>query len=311
MKPVRILVTGATGYLGRHLIARLTDGGPYELATFGRSPPRNQPGVNFLTGDLLDRGAVSGAIAAARPNWVFHLAYLRAANDSAAEAANVAAFGNLAGALETSAEAAGKPVRLVVVGSAAEIGPRTAARSPVSETDPCEPANGYGRTKLRLTQLALGRGRHPKLNVVVARVFNLIGPGQDGRLVLGSIAEQLRGILRGEQRELRSGPLEARRDFIDARDAAAALELLALRGRSGELYNVCSGRSHQVGDLARVLVDLARVSTPITVDPALARPGDPPDIFGDPRKIRGQTGWRPTIPIERSLADLWHGERCA
>lgn len=318
MTPARILVTGATGYLGRHLIARLAERDDYQVTTFGRSASANISGVTVHSGDLLDRGAVARSVHAARPDWVFHLAYLREPKDPDAQAAaNLAAFDNLASALAICPAAANKPIRLVMVGSAAEIGPRAAARSPVSESVPCAPASDYGRIKLRLTERALDRASFPNLEVMVGRVFNLIGPGQDGRLVLGSIAEQLREVLRGTRHELRSGPLHARRDFIDARDAAEALELLALHGNAGELYNICAGRSHSIEDLARSLADLASVSVPFAIDPTLSRPGDPPDIFGDPRKLARQTGWRPSIPIERSLADLWHGvregerERCA
>jgi GDP-4-dehydro-6-deoxy-D-mannose reductase len=299
----RYLITGVCGFSGRHLAAWLRRRPAAVVLGSGRRPYPNVPLDGYRAADLTD-GNAAGALAAwARPDVVFHLAALgAAASEARIRLVNVQGFLNLHAALRL--HVAGRAIRLVTIGSAAELGSAGVARLPVTEASPCSPESAYGRSKWEITRRVLAEPSSGSLETVVARTFNLVGPGLDSRLALGNFARQLARIQRGETDALRCGPLEARRDFLDVRDAIAAYVALAERGSPGELYNVCSGQSHRIGDLLGQLIDLA--SVPVRVIPASGprRPFDPPDVYGSHAKLTRATGWRPALGIRRSLADL-------
>jgi GDP-4-dehydro-6-deoxy-D-mannose reductase len=199
--------------------------------------------------------------------------------------------------------AGGKPVRVVTIGSAAELGSTGAARLPVSEDAACDPDSAYGRSKWEVTRLALTEPADGPLQIMVARPFNLVGPGLSAQLSLGNFARQIAAAARGEMHTVRCGPLDTRRDFVDVRDAVRAYVALAHSGRPGQLYNVCVGRSYRLGRLLDTLVALAHVKVRVVCD-SQPRPGDLKDIYGDHAKITRELGWQPAISIEHSLADL-------
>jgi GDP-4-dehydro-6-deoxy-D-mannose reductase len=190
------------------------------------------------------------------------------------------------------------------VGSAAEVGSRGAAQLPVTEQACCRPETPYGQSKWEVTRLALAEPDAGPLQIIVARPFNLVGPGLSSRLSLGSFAQQIAAAARGESVEIRCGPLDTRRDFVDVRDAVQAYVALAERGRAGHVYNVCAGRSYRIGDLLERLIALGGVRARVVSEASQARPGDMADIYGDHAKITLDVAWKPTVAIERSLADL-------
>jgi GDP-4-dehydro-6-deoxy-D-mannose reductase len=192
---------------------------------------------------------------------------------------------------------------MLVVGSAAELGIAGATRLPVAENACCQPQTAYGRSKWEATRLALAEPPDGPLAIVVARPFNLVGPGLSPRLALGSFARQIADVVHGRADAIRCGLLDARRDYLDVRDAVEAYRLLAERGRPGQLYNVCAGRSYRIGELLQRMLALAGVKAAIHSNPA-DRAGDLADIYGDPGKIAAECGWAAKIDIDRSLADL-------
>jgi GDP-4-dehydro-6-deoxy-D-mannose reductase len=150
--------------------------------------------------------------------------------------------------------------------------------------------------------LALAEPPRSGLEIVIARPFNLAGPGMGPQLSLGRFAREI--VAATADRELRCGPLDARRDFVDVRDAAEAYVALAKLGRPGELYNVCSGRSFRIGDLLERLVELAGFRGRVVCESHPACPDGPKEVVGDPTKIKRTTGWLPMIAMDQSLADL-------
>jgi GDP-4-dehydro-6-deoxy-D-mannose reductase len=139
----------------------------------------------------------------------------------------------------------------------------------------------------------------------VYRGFNQIGPRQDARFVVGSFAQQLAEIADGAQPVMHVGNLDAKRDFLDVRDAVRAVLLLAERGESGEVYNVCSGEPVAISDVLRKLIAIAGIDVEIREDPQRMRPSDNPVFFGDSAKVRERTGWRPEFPLEATLRDVY------
>ena len=176
---------------------------------------------------------------------------------------------------------------------------------PLSETAPLQPTSPYGVSKLAQERLGAHATRENQQHVVLARVFNHLGPRQDDSFVTSAFARQIAEIEAGHSAPvLRVGNLEARRDFTDVRDTVRAYELLLARGRPGEPYNVCSGHAYAVGELLATLMSFARRPITVLSDPALYRPSDQALLLGDNTRLREELGWRPTIPIQQSLLDL-------
>jgi len=294
------MVTGGSGFLGRHLLDRLAAvaGDDAEVVAIGRRPPEHPPIGRFVRVDLEDLGQATRAVAEIAPAVVLHLAgRTPPATSDQLYRSNTMATVHLLDALR----AAGRPTRVVLVGSAAELGPVPVEHLPVAEDYPCRPAEAYGLSKLLAT--AAGLAARPPLEVVVARVFNPIGPGLPRSQALGRFAAELAdgsGPLR-----LRVGDLEARRDFVDARDVAVALIALAARGRAGRVYHVGTGRSRRVGDGLARLIALSGREVTVEADPAIANGRGPADSRADVRRIGSEAGWTAEIPWETSLADLW------
>lgn len=300
----RVLVTGACGFSGRHLVRRLREFPGLRIIGLDCLPAGDLPLDKHFVLDLGGEDMVADAVERARPDLVFHLAgLLRGASLEELRLVNFDGFVCLCRALRHFAGRTGRSVRMVTVGSAAEIGPVDGLPMPLAENVPCRPETPYGKSKWEATRRALAEPAGSPLAIVVARPFNLIGPGLPPQLSLGNFARQIAAVVAGTADAVRCGPLDARRDFVDVRDAVDAYIALAVDGRRGEIYNVCSGRSHRIGDLLEAMRQLAGV--PVAVESmGSAHAAGVSDIVGDASKIHRETGWEPRIPIEQSLADL-------
>jgi len=316
----RVLITGVRGFTGRHLAARLRrdthrtlygigTGSPAAGDSDARAPSRRDDGLLALDGyflcDLTDAPRVERVVDEVRPDVVYHLAGVtNGVSPEQVRAINEAGFAHLCDSLRRSALKRAQSIRLLTVGSAAELGSRGAAQLPVREDAACFPETPYGQTKYEVTRRALAEPTDGPLRIVVARAFNLVGPGMGTHLAFGRFAAQIAAFARGETDALRCGNLSSRRDFIDVRDAVEAYIALAGRGRAGELYNISSGRSHEIGELLRRMIAQSGIDVPVVVEAAARRSGDLADIYGDPSKTAAAIGRRATTPIEQSLADL-------
>jgi GDP-4-dehydro-6-deoxy-D-mannose reductase len=297
------LVTGATGFVGGHLLDRLAGRAPlvgwYRPA--GRPADRTRE-VDWQPVDLLNRAAVRRAIAETEPARVYHLA---GAPDVSASWRNVVPHlrTNALGThyLLDAVRQAGHPCRVLVVSSAQIYQP---SDEPLDEDAPLVPPNPYGLSKLAADQLALRAVREDGLDVVVARPFNHAGPRQRPAFAVSSFARQIARIEAGlEPACIKVGNLEARRDLTDVRDVVDAYERLLDRAPAGRAYNVCSGRAWRIADLLDELLHLSRTHVRIDVDGTRLRPHDIPVLQGDATRIRAELGWTPAIPVEQTLRD--------
>ncbi len=200
-----------------------------------------------------------------------------------------------------------RPTRVVLAGSAAELGPVEIAALPVVDDYPCRPLDAYGLSKWLAT--CAGMAARPPLEVIAARIFNPIGPGQPTSQAFGRFAAQLADP---ESGNLVVGDLDGRRDFVDVRDVARALIALAERGRAGLIYNVGTGGSHAVREGLDRLIQKAgrteRDARPIVVKVERERTpsNGPSDSRAAIERIVKHTGWRPEVTWEQSLDDLWY-----
>lgn len=298
-----ILVTGATGFAGSHLLERLPLGARVTAWARPDGSPASQSAaaVEWRGVDLLDRAAVADAIAHAQPSIIYHLAgapHVGTSFDNPAEPLAINAVGTHH--LLTAVAAQAPLARVVIVTSAMIYRPSDAALTEDAEKVPQSP---YGLSKLaqdRLAILAAGDG----LDVVVARPFNHTGARQSPTFSIPGFAQQIARIEAGIQPPvLRVGNLEAERDITDVRDVADAYALIAAKGERGAAYNVCSGRAWRIGDLLEQLLKRARVPVRVDVDPARLRPAELPRLLGDNARLRA-LGWVPRVSLESMLDDV-------
>jgi GDP-4-dehydro-6-deoxy-D-mannose reductase len=197
-----------------------------------------------------------------------------------------------------------KPPRLLLVSSAEVYGGVPEAEQPIQENHPPRPLTPYGSSKGSAELCALQFGEMGSVEVVVTRSFNHIGPGQDARFVLPSLARQLVRMRRGgAEPVLRVGNLNVRRDFLDVRDVVHAYLTLMESGEERAVYNVCSGEDRSLLAIVEQLVRLSGTGARIEEDPERFRPADIPVLVGDPSRLRS-LGWEPRIPLDRSLGDV-------
>ena len=260
----------------------------------------------MLVGDLRDRAFVFAALEACRPDVVLHLAAQSSVDESWRDAAatvvnNVAGQANLLDAVYQHCPHA----RVLVVGSADEYGLVRPDEVPVDEQQPLRPNNPYAISKVAQDMQALQYGLGRGLAVVRVRPFNHTGPGQRADFVASAFARQVASVEAGLQPPVvRVGNLDAQRDFTDVRDTVRAHWLAATQGTPGDVYNIASGRATSVRSLLDSLINLARVDVRVEVDSTRLRPSDVPILLGSAAKLTRETGWTPTIPLERTLSDL-------
>jgi GDP-4-dehydro-6-deoxy-D-mannose reductase len=293
------VVTGCGGFMGRTLLSHLKEYWPdARLCGTGRGllPGGLSESAQF---DLNDEAKLRDWIGGLKPDVIFHAAGRITGQDwSLLYQDNVASTLSLLRAVEQTTPKS----RVVIAGSAAECG---AIKSlPVREDDPLRPVSPYGVSKACQSLAALSfafRG----LDVLVARVFNIVGRGTPMSTSLGAFASQLCDVVAGRRPPiLKVGNLSARRDFVDVDDIADAVCRLAEKGKAGELYNVCSGRSVGIREVLDRMVALCGVDVEIERDPARLRPDDIPEVIGSPQKIAAACDWSPRVPLESSLAAM-------
>jgi GDP-4-dehydro-6-deoxy-D-mannose reductase len=306
---MRVVVTGASGFVGRHVLAALDVAG--HEAT-GLSGPHDE--TEHLRVDIRDAAAVRTAVAETRPDALIHLAgnaFVPDATEHPLEAIGVNAVGvaNVLEAVRAYRDTTGKSVRVIVGGSASAYGRQREERMPLDEQTPVRPTDPYGATKIAAEAFALAWRNAYGVDVVIARLFNAIGVGQDARFVVASFARQLATIAAGSEPVMFVGNLETKRDFLDVRDVATAYVALAERGRSGEIYNICSGHAVAVRDVLRELITIARVPVEIRDDPERMRQSDTPVLFGDATKLGAESGWVPQYTLADSLRDIYADAR--
>jgi GDP-4-dehydro-6-deoxy-D-mannose reductase len=299
-----VLVTGAAGFAGSHLVDSLAAAG-LRVVAWGRpggAPPRDVPGVRWAAVDLLNRAAVNAAIGEVRPAVVYHCAGAAHVGRSWRGTADTLAI-NVRGThhlLEALARLE-RPAHVLVPSSAMVY---AAAAVPLAEEAPLGPASPYAVSKLAQEMLAL-RAADGGLQVHVARAFNHFGPRQDAWFVAAGFARRIADVEAGRwEPEIAVGNLEARRDLTDVRDVVRAYRLIVERGRPGRPYNVCTGQAISIRELLDRLLARARVPIRIRADPARYRPNDVPLVVGDPSRIRNEIGWTPEIRLEQALDDL-------
>ncbi|GAA4008728.1 NAD(P)-dependent oxidoreductase [Allokutzneria multivorans] len=300
----RVLLLGATGFLGKHVHDVLFRQSGIDVVTVARSALSESPGhVPFDLG-LADVGALRGLITAAAPDVVINCVGAVGGSMTQLAESNVELPARLVRALLECPT----PPRLVHLGSAAEYG-KVEIGVPVTEETATAPVGAYGLSKLAGTR-AVGIGRAAGLNTVVLRVFNPIGPGSPATGLAGRVAAEIVRARRDHD-EIRLGPLDVVRDFVDARDVARAVSAAALSTVEEEILNVGSGIGTPAAGLVAELTRIAGHSGPVSEQGrGSERSADVPWQRADLSVIERSLGWRPEHDLTDSLTAQWREVAC-
>jgi GDP-4-dehydro-6-deoxy-D-mannose reductase len=306
---VRVLVTGADGFVGKHLCRHLHEQGDEVVEAHG--PPTPTASSSGASLDVTSATNVREVVEAARPDVIIHLAGFSSVARSHQDPARAFAV-NALGAVHllASVRDAAPKARTLLIGSAEMYGavPRGAR---AAEDSPLRPLSPYAASKVAAEIAGLQFHRANRLEVVAVRPFNHIGAGQAPHFVVPSFARQVEAIrARRSPDTLRVGDLTVTRDFSHVGDVVRAYRLLALNATPGETYNVCSGEGRTIKSLLDELLDLAGVNATVEVDRLRLRPAEIPILIGDPAKLR-KLGWQPSRSVRDALRDVLEEARAA
>ena len=299
-----VLITGAAGFAGSHLIDLLSGNGTDVAAWHrpGPEPPPARKGVRWQAVDLVDAEAVAKAIAVLKPKAVYHCA--GAAHVGKSWEMTTPTFEiNVRGThhLLEGLRRAGLRANVLIPSSATVY---QSSDEAMAEDHSLVPHSPYALSKLAQEMTAL-RARADGLHVTIARSFNHVGPRQDPFFAASGFARRIADIEAGRWApEMAVGNLEARRDIHDVRDTVRAYRLILERGIDGRAYNVCSGRAISIGALLDKMLARARVPITVRVDPARYRPNDVPLLLGDATRLTTELGWLPEIDLDQTIEDL-------
>lgn len=297
---MRVLVTGADGFVGRHLVRRLMRRGDTVHAVGG---PHAIEGHEPL--DVTDAAAVGGVIERHHPEAVVHLAGQSSVAVSHADPVLTFRINSLGTVHLLDAVRRHASHARVLIVSSGEVYGRTHGR-PALETDAPAPLSPYASAKLAAEVVALQYARSG-LDVQVARPFNHIGPGQHPSFALPSFASQLRAIAAGEKPpRIQVGNLEPVRDFSHVEDVVEAYLLLLSRADSGAVTNICSGTGRSVRSLLDELIRVSGLSVSVEVDPTRFRPSDAPELIGAPERLQS-LGWTPKRSVAEAVEEVFRG----
>jgi len=299
----RVLVTGSNGFVGQHLVRELAEHGITVLGVGGQQGAKEKsPHVDTYLELDLTNPKEAARIDFKEVDGVVHLAGLAAIGASFGKpmlyvATNIGIEVNL---FETALAQQADP-RFLIISSSSLYDSK--APLPLTEESLVEPSSPYAVSKIGQEQMAHyyhGRG----FESIIARPFNHIGPGQGPGFIVPDLAQQIVSVEKSKASEVLVGNLDSQRDYTDVRDIVRAYRLLLEKGRTGEIYNVCSGTPRSGHDILSGLNKAAGVNPKISQDKAKLRPSDTQLIYGDHQKITADTGWQPEISLETTLSDV-------
>lgn len=298
-----ILVTGADGFVGNHLLKELVDHGA-KVVGIGGNLGTSKASSLASTYMVLDLSKQESAkqIDFSNIDSVIHLAGLAAVGPSFDNpmqyiSTNIGIQINL---FEAALSQNAKP-KFLIISSGTLYDPNAAL--PLTEFSSVLPSSPYAVSKIGQEQMAHYYNQRG-FECIIARPFNHIGPGQNPGFIVPDLTKQLVEFEKGISKKVLVGNLNAKRDYTDVRDIARAYRLLLDKGRSGETYNICSGAALSGHDILSGILEVSGITPNIVEDPERLRPSDTPIIYGSHKKLTDDTGWQPEITFETTIKDV-------
>lgn len=310
-KKKKVLITGITGFAGSHL-AELLLKNNYQV--YGTTRPRSSKDnivqikdrLKLSDADIVDSHSLNNLVSKIKPDYIFHLAAQSFVPTSWASPAttfevNVIGTVNL---FEAVRRARINP-KIQIACSSEEYGLVHQSELPVKETNPLRPLSPYAVSKVAMDYLGYQYFRSYEMQIVRTRGFNHTGPRRGDVFATSNFSKQIAEIEKGlKEAVIHVGNLEAKRDFTDARDMVRGYLLAILKCQAGEVYNICSGKAVRIRKILDILLSLSKVKIKIKKDKERIRPSDVPILLGDCSKFQKETGWKPQLPLEKTLKDL-------
>ena len=302
---MKAFITGLTGFVGKHLARLLHEN---KIEVFGTSYPEipscGEKNIFYI--DIRKEKKLADLIKNIQPDMVFHLAAISNVKISWQQRkqtmeTNVLGTFNLLEAVRKYSPLS----RILLVGSSDIYGNYAKKGELLKEEFESNPINPYAVSKICQEKLGSFYAGVENIWIVMTRSFNHTGPGQSPSFVCSDWAKQIAEIEKGKKKSiLKVGNLDCERDFTDVRDIVRAYLLLLSKGKKGEVYNVCSGRTYSLHKILEILLSYSKVRIEVKVDSQKLRKTDFPFLVGDNSKLISHTGWSVKIPIEKTLLDL-------
>lgn len=307
---MKILVIGAAGFVGGHLVEYLSLLPDIEVFASKLSTEKMEntriSDKNILNLDILNRVEVENIFKKICPDYIIHLAAQSSVSYSWKEPAltfNINLIGTI-NVLEAVRET-GINARILLIGSAEEYGMVRPEELPIMESRNIDPSNPYAISKVSQEMAAGMYGNVYNIQIIMVRAFNHIGPGQSPVFALSDFAKQIAEIEKGiHEPAISVGNLEIKRDFTDVRDIVRGYWELVRNGVKGEIYNIGSGTSYSLKSLLDRMICMSSSKIDIQVNPNKFRPVDIPELRADISKIRDHVQWQPQINMDASLSDI-------
>lgn len=300
----KVFITGISGFTGKHLFKLLNSKnykvfGIYYKSNFFKSNPK------IFQCNINDSKKLSNIIANVKPDIIYHLAGVTYICDPSDFEIFYKLFiiGTI-NLLEIVKSLEIDPI-ILIPGSATEYGLVSNSTDLINENCSLHPISHYGISKVTQSLIGYLYFKRYNLKIIRTRTFNLLGPEQSENPVCSSLAKQIAKIEKyRNNNNITVGNLKTKRDFLDIRDAVNAYELLSKKGAIGEIYNVCSGKCLSIEEILKILLKFTNITINIKIDKKKVRKLDISFKTSDNSKIKKTTGWKPKIPIEKSLEDL-------
>jgi GDP-4-dehydro-6-deoxy-D-mannose reductase len=308
---MKVLVTGITGFVGSHLAELLLSENFDVYGTIRwRSRLDNiqhiKDQLKLIETDLRDAHSTVRVIKECQPDCIFHLA-AQSFVHSSFHAPQDTLMTNVLGTvnlLEAVRSSNINPV-IQIAGSSEEYGLVHEDEIPIKETNPLRPMSPYAVSKVAEDRLGYQYHKTYGMKIIITRAFNHTGPRRGDVFVTSNFSKQIAEIEKGKKKPvIEVGNLESKRDFTDVRDVVKAYLLTIEKCKPGEVYNICSGRARSIKSVLDLLKSMSTKEFSITTDPTRIRPIDVPLLLGDCTKFMKETGWKPTIPFEKTMEDL-------
>ena len=315
MEKKRFLITGFSGFVGRHFLHYLYDKNE-EMEIFGidiRKPAfdvsvyADRLHIQFEEVNLLNRDELKSVIERFRPQYILHLASFSSVafswqhpEESFVNNTNI--FLNLTGVLKELE----LPCRVLSIGSSEEYGNVMAEHLPLRESMQLQPVSPYAVARVSQEMLSKVFVDSYHLDIILTRSFNHIGPWQDERFVVPSFIRRILNIKDSGATEgtIETGDTTIIRDFVDVRDVVNAYYMLLMNGTPGEIYNICSGKQIALSEIIDQIADIVKVEISTKVNPEFVRPNDNRVVVGSHDKLTKELGWKPQIAWETTLRDM-------